>query len=244
MLTNTIAEVSATVVAKSSARRLEVGSILDTGQVGTSEIGGSTKEFGESVMDSRKDGFGKLAGSNGSVADLVDRKLLLPASRELALDAASELGVVLRVLLAVLHELGLPLLLLLRATFGNEPIDLFGCGRNSECFVGVEAKSLLQLDNIVLLQRFIFKSLSFVFSGSYIETLTRTVDAVSALLEGPVADDGAELDDGRLGLLFLRLDDGIVNPIEVANGTLELEPYREMLDTYVLPSLTVIVCQP
>lgn len=196
VLTDTIADIAAGVVTEAVGLWLEVNSVLPAGKVGTSQVGRATKELGDSSLNLGQDSLRELAGGNGRVSGGVDGQVLLPALRKDTLLAADEVGVLLGELLAVLGEELVPLLLkssALRGVLAVHVVDLLGDGKG---LVGVEAKLLLDLLDVVRLE------------GS-------TVDATSALVEGAVANGGAELDHGGLVLDILALLNGSLDAGQV-----------------------------
>lgn len=204
VLTDTVSDVSTGVVTKTSGLGLEVDSLLPSGQVGASQIGGTTEELGNDTLDLAEDSLGQLSGGNGGVGGSVDGEALLPALRKLAAQSAEEVGVLLGILLLVLGEELVPLLLT-GSTLGRSltvvVVDLLG---NGEALVGVEAPLLLQLLDVVSLER-------------------RTVDTVSALVFGAVANGGLELDKRRLVGDGLGLLDGSLNGLKVVVTVLDLD---------------------
>lgn len=202
VLTDTVAEVATRPVTKTSRRRLEVNSTLPDGVVGTSQIGGAGQQLGNDAVDGLENSLRQLAGSVGLVAGLVGRQSLLPALGELARETAGEILVEVRELLGVLLQKLVPLGLLrgtLSSVLAVHVIDLLG---NDEALLRVEAEQLLDVLDVVSLEGV-------------------TVNTVSALELGAVADDGGQLDDGRLVLDLLGLLDGSLNALQVVVAVLD-----------------------
>ena len=101
VLTDTIADVSTSVRTEASAGVLEIGGVLDLGQVAASKIGGATKQLRKDRSNGGEDDLRKLSGGNSGISRLVHGKGLVPALRERAGDAALEFGVLFGVLLAI-----------------------------------------------------------------------------------------------------------------------------------------------
>lgn len=204
VLTDTVSDVSAGVVTETGGLGLEVDSLLPSGQVGASQISGTTEELGNDALDLGEDGLGQLSGSNGGVGGAVDGEALLPALGKLAGQSAGEVGVLLGELLLVLGEELVPLLLTgsaLRRSLTVEVVDLLG---NSEALVRVEAPLLLELLDVVSLEG-------------------RAVDTVGALVLGTVTNGGSELDEGRLVSNGLGLLDGSLNASKVVVTVIDLD---------------------
>lgn len=188
MLTDTIADVTTSVVAEASRRVLEVDSTLPPGEVGAGKIGRSTNELGKDRLDLGEHNLGELSGRNSRVRGRVGGESLLPALGKLTLETADKVGVLSRELLAVLGKLLVPLSLsggTGRGVPGVVVIDLLG---HNEALLGIEAELLLELLDIVGLEG-------------------RAVDTVGALLLGTVANDGLELNERGLvgdGLALLN----------------------------------------
>jgi hypothetical protein len=204
MLADTIANVTTRVVTEAGGRGLEVDSLLVAGEVGTSKVGRSTDHLGENVRERLDYDLGVLAGSDGGVTGLVDREGLLPTFGELTSNAAGEFGPLLRVLLLVRGEESVPVGVGLSTLLGSGGVDVVRRLGNGEGLLRVEADSLLNLGNVVLLER-------------------SAVDTVGALELGTKADRGGELDDSRLVLGLLGLLDGGEDLGEVAERGEELE---------------------
>lgn len=204
VLTDTVSDVTSSVVAQASGWRLEVDSILPPGQVGASQIGGATDQLGDDGVDLLQDNLGQLSGGDSRVGGGVDGQRLLPALRQLARQAAGQVVVLGLVLLAVAGEELVPLLLgggTGSDDLASQVVDLLGDG---EALFRVEAPLLLELLDVVSLER-------------------GAVDTVGALVLGAEADDGLELDDGGLVLDGLGLLDGLLDAVEVAITVGDLE---------------------
>lgn len=106
------------------------------------------------------------------------------------------------VLLAVLGEQLVPLLLKSSALRGLLVVKVVNLLGDSKALVGVEAKLLLELLQVISLQR-------------------GAVDSVSSLLSGAKSNDGPELDQGRLVLDLLALLDGSLNAFQVVVAVLD-----------------------
>lgn len=152
VLTDTEAEVSARVVSETGRGVLEVGSALVPGQVGASQVGRTTDELGENLGQRVEGRLGELSGSDGGVRGGVGGQSLFPAFRKTALDTTSEFGGLLGVLLLVRLEEGVPLLLELVTLGGELLVVVGGLLGNDERLGRVEAKLLLELFNVVLLE--------------------------------------------------------------------------------------------
>lgn len=196
VLADAVANVATGVVTKLGRRGLEVDGVLPPGQVRASQIGGTTDELGNGLVDLVEDNLGQLAGGNGGVGGGVDGEGLLPALGEIASLAADEVVVLSLVLLAVLGEEVVPLGLELGATGRGLVAQLVDVLGNGEALLGVEAELLLELLDVVGLEG-------------------RAVDVVGTLLLGAETNDGRELDERGLGLLLLTLLDGGLDAVEV-----------------------------
>lgn len=204
VLTDTEADVTASVGTETSGGRLEVDGTLPPGEVGAGQIGGTTNELGNSLEDLVENSLGKLAGSDGGVGGGVDGEVLLPALGEVTLLAADEIVVLSLELLSVLGEELVPLLLLSSTLGGSlvaKVIDLLG---NGEALLGVEAELLLELLDIVSLEG-------------------RAVDTVGALGLGAETNGGLELDKGRLVSDLLGLLESLGDLVEVVVAILDGE---------------------
>lgn len=204
VLTDTVSDVSARVVTETSGLGLEVDSLLPAGQVGAGQIGGTTEELGDDTLDLGEDGLGQLSRGDGGVGGGVDGEALLPTLGKLAGQSADKVGVLLGVLLLVLGEELVPLLLTggaLRRSLAVEVVDLLG---NGEALVGVETPLLLQLLDVISLER-------------------RTVDTVGALVEGAETNGGLELDKSRLVGNGLGLLDGSLDGSKVVVTVIDLD---------------------
>lgn len=196
VLTDTVAEVTARVVAQASRRGLEVNGALPPGQVGASQIGRATNELRDGLLDLAEDNLRQLARGNGSVGGGVDGEVLLPALGQVTLQATGQVGVLSGVLLGVLGEQRVPLVLsggTLSDLLSSQVVDGLG---NGEALGGVEAELLLELLDVVSLEG-------------------RAVDTVGALLQGTETNDGAKLDQGGLVRDGLGLLDGGVDALKV-----------------------------
>jgi hypothetical protein len=152
VLTHTVADVGTSIVTEASARVLEVVLGLDLGQIRAGKISRSTKELWEDGGKGSEDDLRELAGGDGAVSGLVDGEGLLPVFRELASNAAGELGVLFGILLAIGgEELG-PLLLELSTTLAELAIKVVGSLGNSKLLLRVEAPLGLQGDDVVSLE--------------------------------------------------------------------------------------------
>ncbi|ROV88950.1 hypothetical protein VPNG_10195 [Cytospora leucostoma] len=204
VLTDTVADVTSTVVAQTGGRGLEVDSLLPPGEVGASQICGTTNQLGDDVVYLLQNDLGQLSRSNGIVLGGVDGQGLLPALGKLIPEAAGKVLGLGLVLLAVLGEQLVPLLLLGgagRRLLVAQLVDLLG---NGEALLGVEAPLLLQLLDVISLE------------GG-------TVDTVGALVLRAEANDGPQLDQGGLALLLLGLLDGGLDGGQVAVTIGDLE---------------------
>lgn len=204
VLTDTVSDVTSSVVAQAGSWGLEVDSLLPPGQVGASQIGRATDQLGNDRVDLLQDDLGQLSRGDSGVGGGVDGQRLLPALGQLAAQAADQVGVLGLVLLAVAGEELVPLLLSSgtgRGDLAGQVVDLLGDG---EALLGVEAPLLLELLDVVGLE-----------GGA--------VDAVCALVLGAEANDGLQLDDGGLVLDGLGLLDGLLDAVEVAVTVGDLE---------------------
>lgn len=202
VLTDTVADVTARVVTETVGLGLEVDGLLPAGQVGAGQIGGTTEELRQDALNLGQDSLGELARSDSRVGGGVGGQVLLPALGQVTLEAAREVGVLLGVALLVLGEELVPLLLsssTLRRVLAVEVIHLL---RNSEGLVRVEAELLLELLDVVGLER-------------------RAVNTVGTLLKGAVADGSLELDESGLVLAGLGLLEGLLHGGEVGVTVLD-----------------------
>lgn len=202
VLTDTVSDVSAGVVTETSVLGLEIDGILPSGQVGASQIGGTTDKLGDDSLDLAEDSLRQLSRSDGRVGGGVDGESLLPALGEVASLSSQKVGVLSSEGLAVLGEQLVPLLLsggTLGRVLAVEVVDLLGDG---EALGGVEAELLLELLDIIGLER-------------------RAVDTVGALVDGAVANGGLELDNGGLVRDGLSLLDGGLNGSQVVVTVLD-----------------------
>ena len=152
MLTDTITDVGTSVVAQAGARRLEVDGVLDTSQVRAGQVGRTTHEVGDHRANVGKDDLGELARSLSGISRLVDWQGLLPVRRQLATDAARELGMLLGVLLRIRREEGVPLLLELGTAGGSGRVDVIGVLGDVEGLFRGEADLGLEGGDIVGLE--------------------------------------------------------------------------------------------
>lgn len=88
VLTDTISDVSSGVVSEAGSLGLEVNSLLPAGKVGASQISRSTDKLGQDSLDLAENSLGQLSAGDGSVGGGVDGQVLLPALRQLTLQAA------------------------------------------------------------------------------------------------------------------------------------------------------------
>jgi hypothetical protein len=132
--------------------------------------------------------------------------VLLPALGQVAGDPAGELGVLLGVLVAVALEEGVPLVVLGLAVGRELGVKLLGRVGHGKLLLRVEAKLLLDRDNVVGLEG-------------------RAVDAVRALDLGAKADRRRQPDEGRLARR-LGLGDGGRDgrEVRVAVGDVDVLP--------------------
>lgn len=213
MLTHTIADISSRVVSKTSALGLEVDRLLDTGQVGPSQIRRSTNELNNGARDGLEDLFGERTRRDRWVADLVDGKLLLPALGKLTRNAAGELGVVLGMLLLVRRQELLPLGLEGSTTLADLGVCGLGLIGNNKVSLGVKAELGLDVGGIVGLESCCPK-----LNECKKETtrrLTSAVYTVGSLELGAVSDSGAELDECGLVLGLFRGGNRVVDSSKV-----------------------------
>lgn len=204
VLTDAISNISAAVVAETGRLGLEVDGILPPGQVGASQIGGTTKQLGDGLVDLLENSLGQLSRGDGGVGGAVDGEVLLPALGEVASLSSSEVSGLGRELLLVLGEELVPLLLsggTLGRVLAIEVVDLLG---DDEALLGVEAELLLELLDVVSLEG-------------------RAVDTVGALVQGAETNGGLELDKGGLVSDGLGLLDGSLNGLEVVVTVLDGE---------------------
>ena len=152
VFTNTVSDVSTSVVSKTSLRRLEVDSLSPSSEVGSSKIGGTSNELRKRSGESLENDLGVLPRSNGGVSELVHGKVLLPSLGELSSDSSSELGSLGGVLLLVGSEEGVPLGVGLSSLLSDLVVDVVRGLGNGEEGVGVESELLLEGDNVVLLE--------------------------------------------------------------------------------------------
>jgi hypothetical protein len=145
-------DVSSGVVTQTGRRGLEVDGSLGSGQVGSGQIGRSSEEFGQDVPQLGQDGLAQLSRSDGSVLRGVGGQGLLPTLGETSLHPSLDLGGLGGVLLLVRSEHLVPLGLVLGALVGSLGVSVLDLGGDDEGLVRVEAPSLLELGNVVLLE--------------------------------------------------------------------------------------------
>ena len=204
VLTHTVADVAARTVTNAVLRGLEVDGVLPAGVVGASQVSRAGQEFGDDTVNLLEDSLGQLARGDSRVAGLVGWQALLPSLRELASKTASQVGVFSLVLRGILLEELVPLLLLGSAISSLLVVHVVDLLRDNEGLFGVEAKDLLDVLAVILLER-------------------ATVDTTSALLLGTETDGGLQLDHGRLVSDLTSLDDGILNALPVVITVLDFE---------------------
>ena len=151
MLTYTVADVGARVVAQTSARWLEVDASLDLGQVTSSQIGRATQQVGEDGRDSGQRDFGEFSGGLSCIGDLVHREVFLPTLGKFARDTPGKFGVFLGVLLAVLGDKSVPLLLKSSAANANFVVGSICLLRNVEALIR-KVELCFQLGDIIGLE--------------------------------------------------------------------------------------------
>ena len=204
VLADTVTDVAAAVVAEPGGGRLEVDGVLPSSEVGASEIGRTTKELGDDLVDLGEDDLGQLPGSDGGVGRSVYGELLLPALGKITLQAADEVVMLGLELLAIAGQELVPLLLesgTLGSVLAVKLIDLL---RHGEGLVRVEAELLLELLDVVGLER-------------------RAVDAVGSLLGGAETDDSAQLDQGGLVFGLLGFLESTLDAIKVVVAVIDDE---------------------
>lgn len=201
VLTDTVADVSTSVISQTGSLGLEVDSGLPASQVGTSQISGTTKELRQGRLDLAQDSLRQLASGNSRVLRGIDGEALLPAAGQVTLLAAIEVSGLVRELLGILGYHLVPLLLESSTVLGVLVVHVINLLGNVESLIG-EAELLPELLDVVGLER-------------------RAVDTVGALVEGTEADGGSELDHGRLVLDFLALLDGGLHSGEIAVTVLD-----------------------
>lgn len=153
VLTNTVADVCSSICSETSARGLEVESVaLDLGQVGASQISRATDELWELGHNFAEDNLGKFARCDSGVSGFVDGESLLPSLSELAGNAAGELSVLGGVFLAVFREKSVPLSLEGSTALAKLGVEIVGLLGDLESLVGIEAKLVLQVDDVVSLE--------------------------------------------------------------------------------------------
>lgn len=196
MLTHTVAEVATRPVTDTVLRGLEVNGVLPAGVVGTSQIGRSREQLRQSRVNLLEDSLGQLTGSDSGVGRLVGGKVLLPALGQLASQTAGEVLVLGLVLRAVLLEELVPFLLLSGTLGGVLVVEVVHLLGNDEGLLGVETEGLLDVLDVVGLQRV-------------------SVDTTGTLQLGTETNGGGQLDDGGLILNLLAPLDGGLDTLEV-----------------------------
>lgn len=202
VLAHTVTHVATVPLANASVRGLEVNSGLPASVVGASKIGRAGDELRDDIVDLLDDSLGELAGSNGSVGDLVGREVLLPALGKLACQTTLEVSSLGLVLAGVLLEELVPLLLSGSTLVGVLVVKVVNLLGNDEALGGVEAELLFDGSTVILLEGV-------------------AVDATSALELGAVANGGGEPDHGGLVLDFLALLDGLLDGLKVVVTVLD-----------------------
>lgn len=196
MLTDTVSDVAAAPVTELGCWGLEVDGILPPCQVGAGQICGSAHQLWDNVMDLLEHDLGQLSRRNSIIGWCVDGQALLPSlgkgtglsTLEVSSLGAVLLGVLLQKLVPLLLEggtLGALLAVLLGDTLGN-----------NEGLLWVEAELLLNLDDIILLQR-------------------GTVDTTGSLELRAEADGCAQLDHRWLVLDSLASLDGSLYRLQI-----------------------------
>lgn len=132
---------------------LEVLSALPSGQVRTSQVGGTTDKLGQNLDKLGDGGLGQLSGSDSGVLGGVGRESLLPALGQSTLNSSLELRSLLGVLLLVLLEQVVPGGLLLGTLLGDLVVEVVGLLGDGEGLLRVEAPLRLELGDVVLLER-------------------------------------------------------------------------------------------
>ena len=153
VLSHTESEVSAGVRSETGRGVLEVLGTLPSGQVGAGQVGGTTDKLGQDLDKLGNGGLGQLSGSDSSILGGVGRESLLPTVGESTLNSSQELGALLGVFLLVLLEQVVPGSLLLSALLGDLVVEVVGLLRDGEGLLRVEARLLLELGDVVLLER-------------------------------------------------------------------------------------------
>jgi hypothetical protein len=128
---------------------LEIDSLLPSGQVGASQISGSTNEFRNDIRERSQDSLRQLASSNSGVSRSVTGKSLLPAFRKLASKTTLKLSSLSGVFLLVLGNKFVPFSLslgTLLSTLSPEIVDLLG---NNVLLIRVETELLLDILDII-----------------------------------------------------------------------------------------------
>lgn len=212
VFTDTESEVSALVGSETGRWVLEVLGALPSGQVGSGQIGGTTDELGKDLGELVDGGLGELSRSDSGVRGRVGGESLLPSVGQSTLHSSSELGGLGSVLLGVLLEEVGPCGLGLGTLLGQVVVELVNLVWDNELLLGVEAKLLLELLDVVGLQR-------------------GTVNIVTTLLERTVTDNSLEVDHGWLVGRLLGLGDGGINGGEVI---------VTLLDVKNLPSVRLV----
>lgn len=220
VLTDAIADINALIITKTRAGGLEVNTLRDLGQVGPSQVRTATNQLRELGGKGREHGFAQLARGDGRICRLVHRESLLPAVGQFTRNTASEFGVFFRVPLLIRREESVPIRFELGALLADEIVDLLYFGRNKELLLR-EAPLLFKLLDIISLE-----SCEGISSRERQEGTSRrtgTVDTMSPLYKGAIADDSAEPDKSWLVLLLLCLGDSIGNRLEVTVTIVDVE---------------------
>jgi hypothetical protein len=155
-------------------------------------------------VDLLQNSLRQLTRCNSRIGWLVGRKALLPALGKLSGKTSGQVGVFSLVFTGIFLKEAVPLLFFsstLRSSLSVQVVDLLG---NDEALRGVETESLLDTLSVVSLQRV-------------------TVDTTGTLELGTETNGGGNLDDGRLVLNLLGLEDGLLNALEVVVTILDLK---------------------
>lgn len=153
VFTDTESEVSALVGTQTSRRVLEVLGVLPSGQVGSGQIGRATNQLGQDLGQLGDGRLRQLSGSDSGVGGRVGRQSLLPALGQSALHSSLQLGSLGGVLLAVRLEQVVPCGLGLGTLVGQVVVELVDLVGDGKLLLGVEAKLLLELLDVVGLER-------------------------------------------------------------------------------------------
>lgn len=152
VLTNTKPEVATLVAAESSRGVLEVLGALPSSQVGTGKVGRAAHQFRKDLGELLDGHLRELPAADSGVRGGVSGQSFLPAVGQPPIDTSLQLGGLSTVFLAVRLEQGVPLLLLLVALLDEFSIQVGRLLRDGEEFLRVEAKLLLELNDVVLLK--------------------------------------------------------------------------------------------